>query len=343
MVLRKETRVKGIFYSLFAAACSLALLAFYRLNPLVVLHSYFSAAGRGVPTLERFAAAQALLMAVWQVATPVVMIAPLIALLAGRILARKPWQVDTPCSIVLVGGILAGAIGCFTNGEMRITDTTMVTTCTALFCLLTAVDRNDPTNRLPIFLQRLAITFSVLVGLWMTVTRYRVETIGPFFEPGANITVGDRNVFFSKLKCGPIMIGILEDISKFLSNAQSKLNSDPKLVFDPESAALTLERQPKLFFGPRMTWGYAAFNSEPPRGLPLSWWAGVDYPPDQLTSIAADFKHACFDYLICYAPTSNSMDATYLPKEIIDIIVSDYSVCARGRFVVILARKTQVK
>jgi len=337
--LRKETRIKAIVYSLIAAFCSAILLCVYRLNPLDVLHHYFAAAGRGVPVLDRFVNGWPLDVAVWQVATPVVMMLPILAVLIKRMMVGGRWRFDVPRSIILGSGIFVGELAAFTNGDVRTTDQSLVLMCGILFFLLPISDKRGLTNGFPMFLQRFAITFMVSLSVWMCVTRFKVWTIGPFFQSGPEIAVGERNAFYGKMKASPEFIGILEDITSFLADRRAKMAQKPELEFNRANGSLIYRTEPKVFFGPRMVWAYAAFHVEPPRVLPMSWWAGVDYPADQVPAMADYLKNAGFDYLIFYSPGPNNLDLTYMPPEVVQIVFNDFKIVGRARSLIVFAKK----
>ncbi len=313
-----RARWRGVLFSLLAACASLALLGFYRLNPVSVVHGYLSAAGRGVPALDRFAQDQPVPLVQWSLFLVVMTLAPLAALCDRRSLLRPLGELVSCRDAALLGGVVAGVVGCFTNGELKVVDLAITLNAVALLCLL---HPREASPARPLFLQKTAMTVLALTAAWLGVTRARIEAIGPFYERTTLYPIGALNPFFAQLECGPYFTTLLDQVTVAMAEASKNLG-----------------RKPKVFFGPRMGWGYAAFGLEPPPGLPYSWLAGVDYPVEDLGTYVDAFKRARFDYCF-FVFNRGHADTTYMPIQLLEVFRRDYTPVVTTRRLVVIKRK----
>ena len=333
-----RTRWRGLLFMLLAAGASLALLAFYRISPFDVVHSYLSASGRGVPTFERFAQDQAPDVVRWSLMLLVFTFLPVVGLFRGRNFSETLRQLASSWqALVLFGAAAAGLLGCFQNGDLKVVDLTMPMTAVALLCLSSSSSSSSAdkagTRRpapfaltSPLNLQRFSMTLLSATALWFGVTRYRVEIIGPFrFYQNTDVfPIGDRNAFFARLESGEVLRSLLADMTIAIAAATEKQG-----------------HQPKIFFGPRLDWGYAAFNLEPPPHLPYSWWAGVDYPTADVGKMVAAFENAKPEYCF-FLNVGMKADTIYMPLEMLNVLGREYRLIYPTRYLLVFGRKPGV-
>ena len=185
------------------------------------------------------------------------------ALWLGRRSLRSlgPW--------IPVIALLGGLYGFITNSEQKLVDMPPVL-CAAI--LLVAELRSPvlPTEgqvfQMPVWWNRcFAFVCVVLgtVGLAQGIARDRVQSIGPqrFFEYEERHTL--TGGFFDGLHCGDIFDEVLKEVAEVLRR-------------EPSST---------VWFGPRMQWGYAAFNKPSPLHQP-GIWDRSDVAPGRKTWIS---------------------------------------------------------
>ena len=154
-------------------------------------------------------------------------------------------------------------------------------------------------------------------------TRYRVEQIGreAFFQDGPMATIDARVPFLEGFKGSPRFARVVADIQYILAREQAQ-NSPP----------------PRVFFGPRLEWGYAVFRRPSPKGLPIWWAPGVSFQPEAEESIVARFKEQAFDLLlfsrIDYEQVQG-VDSSGLPEPVKEWVRAEYAPEARGPLMVL--------
>ncbi len=90
-------------------------------------------------------------------------------------------------------------------------------------------------------------------------------------------------------------------------------------VLQQITAVLGQYPRAKVFFGPRMEFGYAVFNKPSPPRLPIVWDPGGMYPFGMDGEIVERFQAARFELLIFLAG-----DFTSVPQAILDDIDRHY-------------------
>jgi hypothetical protein len=154
--------------------------------------------------------------------------------------------------------LLGGLYGYITNSEQKLVDMPPVL-CAAL--LLVAELRcpifpaEGPVFQMPLWWNRyLALACVVLgaAGLAQGAARDRIQSIGPvqFFEWDSRHTIADG--FFEGVHCGDVLDEVIKEVAEVLRR---------------EPAAT-------VWFGPRMQWGYAAFDKPSPLHEPVVWDGG---------------------------------------------------------------------
>lgn len=309
-LLRPSVRKKYLICSCGALAIDLSLLFAFRLDPREVFHSYLGAAGRGYPSWERFVQD-----------TPPEMVG-LALLLIG--LTLMPWafagmdrftslafgHLTTPHRddlgrlrvsewVLFIGGAAVAFLAFFTNGELKAVDLPMLFLPVALSTLMSA--HSGSARKL--YLAFLMIFLS-LTGFVLGAQRSRVRLIGPgaFYQLPAWGGFSEYSPFFAHLKEGYNLHAVMAAVSELVTHLNAALGS-----------------RPKVFFGPRMEFNYAAYRLDSPRGLPLFWHEGVGYPADLRHQVAAAFRDADFDVCVFLRG-----DFTHVPVEILSHLESTY-------------------
>lgn len=175
------------------------------------------------------------------------------------------------------------------------------------------------------------ITYVGIWGIAVTAERWRVRTIGAgmFYE---DVTLGkplSAPPFFEGMIVGPRLAAVLNDISKVLRN--------------PSVVGLTNvsdeELKSSVFFGPRVEFGYAAFNKIPRRGL-LLWWPGTgEMPQEKIDQAVAEFER--WNPRLCFFWTTEAgfVDSTFMPQELMIFLRDHYRLYVTpSRQVTILVR-----
>ena len=325
LFVNQRTRYPGLLAAAAAFLCFLGLLWAYHINLFDMLGAYFGASGRGLPTFERFGQDQPTSVIVWSVILIVFSALPLLSHLFFSWKLHGSITRNATLLAVTTGCFLAGLYGCFTNGELKVMEIPMLFIPVALYCLRNNI--SDLNKRIhfifsPHTLLYAALFLIVSTALWQGLTRYRVECIGirAFYEDVPLRPVGPSNTFFKKLQTGPVLQTVLAEEAAVFSAIRRDLG-----------------REPRIFFGPRMNWGYAAFQLSPPLHLPYSWWAGVDYPAEHLDEIMYYFTKFNPDYCI-FLGNQHAIELIYMPQRLISVLRSNYQICYCSDVLVILRR-----
>lgn len=151
--------------------------------------------------------------------------------------------------------LLSGVYGFLSNSEQKLVD--MPAVLVSAFLLTAelrgpAAAESGPILRLPLGWNRyfvLACMVFGVTGLAQGVARDRIRSIGPgrFFEYNAQHTISGG--FFKGVLCGDIFDEVLKEEANVL---QQNPTAD-------------------IWFGPRMQWGYAAFDKPSPLHEPVIW------------------------------------------------------------------------
>lgn len=141
----------------------------------------------------------------------------------------------------------------------------------------------------------LLVIYMFLVALYGGYLRERMKNVGPFYQIPADILI--TGGYFDGLITGKQFSEILFEIGRVKEKFINK----------------------KIFFGPRIEFGYAVTNIRSPSGLPLWWHPGTSYAIIDLDKIFENFISNEFDVL-CFARS----DRTRMPIEIINYIKSKY-------------------
>jgi hypothetical protein len=152
--------------------------------------------------------------------------------------------------------LLAGLYGFITNSEQKIVDMPPVLCAVILLvaelrCSVVAAE--GPISQIPVWWNRyiaLACTILGVTALAQGMARDRIQSIGPvqFFEwDDSRHTIAGG--FFKGVHCGDVFDELLKEVAEVVHQ-------------NPSST---------LWFGPRMQWGYAAFDKPSPLHEPVIW------------------------------------------------------------------------
>ena len=141
---------------------------------------------------------------------------------------------------------------------------------------------------------RLSIWLAVVIAALGGWGRERMRAVGPFYESSSIHSVGG---YFDGLKTGPWFAVVIQEISK----------------------ALTLDDDQRVFFGPRLEFGYRFANLASPPGMPLWWHPGSSYALSDEGRIAQRFAELNFGLLVF-----SRGDRTRMPPELVNWIEQNY-------------------
>lgn len=309
-LLHAEARYKFLICSGIALLVDLLILFILQLDPRDVLASYVGAADRGYPSWARFVQD-----------TPPEMIGLSLCMIVATLM---PWAFaviahckhiafneqgiarnDTtsrpqwPERLVIISSASAAFVAFFTNGEMKAVDLPMLFVPVAVSTLL-----SKRTGRWRKHYLAILATFLSLTGLTIGADRYRVRLIGPgaFYQLPAWGGFGEYSQFFESLLEGYNLHAVMAATSELIDIIRTEIGP-----------------RPKVFFGPRMEFNYAAHRLDSPRGLPLFWHEGVGYPKHLGADVVAAFRNADFDVCVFLRG-----DFTYMPIDILLYLESTY-------------------
>ncbi len=224
-------------------------------------------------------------------------------------------------------GIVAGFVGMATNMEHNMADAPCVFIGAAVWLFVVpsaGIAAEEPGLSRPpatagMAVACLCIGLLAVTGVGYAVTRARVASIGPglFYEEGA-VRMLSEPALFRGLRSGP-------RLAADLSELQSVFARIPPAV----------RRDGRVFFGPRLEFGYPAYGITPPPGMPI-WWMGTGEARKGTVDAVVDafrrWNPACAVFL--------SGDLTYMPRELYVHLESRYFLFP-GRDLMLLWLKTE--
>jgi hypothetical protein len=165
------------------------------------------------------------------------------------------------------------------------------------------------------FILYFLLTMAIIYALKISINRFRIRAIGPgmFYELSSfNLSKKSNNVFFKDLITGNNLINTIKNIDLSLD----KIN---KNNFDE-----------KVFFGPRIDFGYASHKIKPIKGLPLWWGEGPESGgvPKSQTVIALNNLFKAKPLIGIF------YDFTFLPSDLINYFENNYKKCLVGNLTV---------
>ena len=161
-----------------------------------------------------------------------------------------------------------------TNSEMKSSDLAPLLVAVAILCICPWDEVEASRGRKTVLVGLLSI-FIAMSGLY-SVIHLRIHNIGPrmYYEPLPTKTI--QGGFFAGLEAGPRLQRVLSQTGEVLSLIPAQ----------------------KVFFGPRMEFGYAAFGKTVTPGMPLVWDAGSLFSPQRLPGFLPNFQQRDPDLLI---------------------------------------------
>ncbi len=312
LVLIFDSRLRGkvLIGTAVAFGVFIGLLACNHIRLTDMLGGYFSVASRG------FSFAQFL-----QDLDPREKTLSLITLgfiiLPVLLSAAPPYLSRLRCLCLL--NIITGLYGFVTNGESKLVDMPII--FIAAFVWLNEAEHYSlPNYKLrrfqPVFngiYTTLAISL-IFCGVGLGWSRHRVKLAGPgsFFEYQP-LGYSSAVPFFAGLKSGPFF----------------------RYTLDEVSAACRLFPNSKIFFGPRMQWGYAAMNLPAPAHEPSWWHPGVSYKTEDEAVYLKNWVEARHEVLIFL-----NNDYTFFSQSFLQEIVARYEGKAFNCITIFTLKKT---
>jgi hypothetical protein len=135
----------------------------------------------------------------------------------------------------------------------------------------------------------------VLVATWGGWGRERMQAVGPFYEPTVSNVV--RGGYFDGLGTGPWFATVLSEIEAVGRSSTGQ----------------------RVFYGPRIEFGYQVTGASSPTGLPIWWHPGSSYAVADTDAITRRFVQDRFDLLVF-----SRGDRTRVPSQILDYITAKY-------------------
>ncbi|HUI41528.1 MAG TPA: hypothetical protein VL523_06135 [Terriglobia bacterium] len=273
-------RVRLLLVGAGTAALGVAALVALGISPFELMSSYAMARGRVAPHLElsiyamgavdKIIAVPALIGLGWPVAA---------CLVRDLRRVRELSPEDRSFRAVLYVGAAVALWAMLTNAELKFVDMPMLAVAGVVLYSRGARAGEMGAGRSQGLAGLLAATLCwvALVALYLGAIRYRVEGIGygEFYEPElAADAPGVR--FFASMRTGPRFPRVVAEIKDALAQ--------------PGTGT--------VFFGPRMEWGYAAFNLASPEHLPLWWHRGSSYAVADEAEIFNRWRQQKFSTLI---------------------------------------------
>jgi hypothetical protein len=237
----------------------------------------------------------------------------------GALVRLPKAMLTSPHYLLALLGIAAGSIALATNNEISLVEAPL------FICAATVLVYAVPHAVFGGFFPRsiFVATFLCLVimidlfAARITYTRYRIAVIGPgsFYEPGPTSEFGERS-FFRGMHCSSRLVAVDEQIPAVLD------------LFDSRR-----DLGPRVFFGPRIEFGYPAFGLAVPKGLPL-WWPGTGETSEmEIATYVRTFEEA--DFKVCLFLKN---DFTYIPVEVRRYLAKSYFRLETGELTVFVRR-----
>ena len=324
--INKKSRWVTLSMSILATLLSVGLMLLTNINPIDLVNSYLSAAGR----ISNYFM---LTHCSWFVCSDTGVILALLIpatvaafLKVNDIIANKDPDLKQVLPTITLGALaMVGAvIGKLSNNENYLTEAPLF----LLGILLIIYNRVDVTQLaagekvnarcLLVSLQNSlvasSLTLLIFFSLVIAVARERIKDIGDesFFQHKALQPISTPE-FFKGMEAGPIFEDVLIQINKILRPTN----------FDTTPLN-------NVFFGTRMEFGYAAYNCIPPKGMFLWWPTPGEVKPEVMSDVVKRFQEWSPKTVIFFRA-----DLTYLPQEIAYFINDNYDGTVIGELAVL--------
>jgi len=180
------------------------------------------------------------------------------------------WRLSAVCAIAALTSLLMAC----TNAESKHSDLSIMLVASAILCLRPWEMQEVSSLRKTVLVGFLS-AFFVMSGLFCAF-HLRVLGIGEgmFYEPLPTRSI--QSGFFCGLEAGPRLQRVLQQTT----------------------AALSAYPSQRVFFGPRMEFGYAVFNKSVTQGMPLVWDVGNLFAEEKLPHFLSTFQNDDPDLLI---------------------------------------------
>ncbi|RYE63415.1 MAG: hypothetical protein EOO83_03750 [Oxalobacteraceae bacterium] len=261
-----------------------------RMPPAVMLAIYTAVAGRGLPSEEMV---QALAdHATNRVAAGACLLA--VATMMPAILRAAPLTLAQRCLALLF--IALAALPFLTDWDSKFNNVTLPFVVALVVVTAGARDGTERA-RSQMAYARILTGGLLLVALLGGVVRQRMHDVGPgiFWERIMSHRI--ERGYFQGLQTGPALAGVLDGMER----------------------ARAAYPEQRLFFGPRLEFGYAVLRLASPRGMPLWWHPGSSHALRDEARVAQAFAANRFDVLIFLGDDRRRIDQATL-----DQIARDY-------------------
>lgn len=294
VVLFKTVRPKLWLFSQFSAVTlSLGILKLNGMDPGLILQSYLGAGGRlSASSFEAF---------LWTVENREASLTFLysIPLLSLTLFGLLSPSLRSRLSVWVLFLLGVSIIAMGTNNEFNCVD------LGPFLVGITVWTSRQPLGGFRVSLTRLwalGIGALLIYSLNMGWERDRIKAVGIYyFYEDLPLAIDESSKVMKGIWIPPFLQAVLADMQ------------DVKKQFAGRPRPL------RIFFGPRIEFGYSEFSASPPVGLPL-WWPGTgEVKKEEIERYVATFKELRIDYLIFLRG-----DYTYIPPEVLDHIKTHY-------------------
>ena len=299
LLTSREHRIRVIVLSMLTFGAFVLWLSLHDISVIDTVRGYRGVAKQGLKpgpffdNSKRFEVSVALI-------TLFYVLLPLAVCLSCVALMLRQWR----AAAIGLGCVAAGLSNFVSAGETKLVDTGIVLIGVALVAYASgawqpsAHARVSQWNRLlSAYLAGIMIILSS-AAVAVAFTRHRVHGIG-------------ENLFFEyALKREPFPDGYFRGLRT------GRLFED---TYAQVRAEVIGAGRTRIFFGPRMQWGYAAVGLPSPVGPPVWWHGGVAFPHEHMPIYVDRFVEQQHDLLIYLKD-----DMTYYPPELMAAIQRDY-------------------
>lgn len=255
---------------------------------------YTAVLGRARPNAEMFNA----LMQVESNPQTLAYGAAAIALLGWSMWSKPP---VTPARILLFGGFaILSLLPILSDWDTKLNNISLPLFVVATHLVLHA--RADGQSNARRWRSQMMLFLVILAGLLATavvggVQRERMYHVGPgtFYEAPAQHVV--TKGYFAGMHSGERLAATLDEMERVKASLP----------------------QARIFFGPRIEFGYAATATVSPQDLPLWWHPGTSYATSDEQRVVDAFQRNRFDVLVFL-----KNDRTRMPPALLDVIAQGY-------------------
>ena len=248
------------------------VLVYSNMSIPALLETYSTNSGRVFPSINQLISVA--------ISSTTLLLIP-VAILGISILLSIPWKLyKSPKVIFLLLSLAVSCIPIITDWDSKLNNITLPLLVLSL--LVSQFEGDDvrflsANTKVKVGAKRIlaiAISVSLLIATWGGLYRDRMKGVGPFWEDKSCCEISSG--YFGGLRTGPWF---------------NELHADLRYVGEEF-------RNKKLFFGPRIEFAYSLLGVESPDGLPLFWFAGTSYGPNDESRILQAFRDNSFEVLV---------------------------------------------